>query len=257
VIIGTLEYLRRRKPDAHPRSLLAIAVSAFSVLVFFVVPFYTVRTYADLAVRSITSQTDVREVRRGERFFYLGDERPWRATLAVVEDLDALAQPGEKLFVGPVDLRQTAYSDAFFYHLFPELTPSTYYIEMDPGIANRDPRLADDVHAADWLILTRFWSGWIEPNSSVEFGSDLPNQVVEDSFCLVESYQNDLVRLFRRCTNGDGTGPYEGPYKPEYDYAVEVLVPVPPRPDGTCTPTCRGKPSVTGVEVGIDTSVIE
>jgi hypothetical protein len=107
------------------------------------------------------------------------------------------------------------------------------------------------------LILTRFWSGWIEPNSSIEFGSDLPNQVVEEDFCLEHSYQNDLVRLYSHCDRGDGIGPYEGPYKGEHDYAVEVLVPVPPRPDGTCTPTCWGRPSDSGVEIGIDTSVIE
>lgn len=257
MIIAILELLRRKSPNHHPRALLAIAASSFVILIVLIVPFYTARTYADLVVRSISSQTDVREVRRADRVFYLGDERPWRATLAVVNDLDSLARPGDKLFVGPVDLRQTAYSDAFFYHLFPELRPSTYFIEMDPGIANQDPRLADDVRSADWLILTRFWSGWIEPNASVVFGSDLPNQVVEDSFCLVESYQHDLVRLFQRCPIGDGLGPYEGPYEPKHDYAVEVLVPVPPRPDGTCTPTCYGRPSMSGIEIGIDTSVIE
>ena len=255
-IIALLEWSRRRRPRSHPRVHLIVATTALMLTVLIAVPFYTVRTYADLVVRSVSGQLEVREVRRGERVFYLGDERPWRATLEVVQDLGALAKPGERLFVGPVDLRQTAYSDAFFYHLFPELEPATYYIEMDPGLANQDDRLSDDLRSADWLVLTRFWSGWIEPNESIIFGSDLPNQIVEDSFCLEGSYQNDLVRLFRRCARGDGVGPYEGPYRPEHDYAVEVLVPVPPRPDGTCTPTCRGKPSSSGVEIGIDTSVV-
>jgi hypothetical protein len=256
-IIAILEWVRHRYPRTHPRFQLLAGTSAFAVVVFALIPFYTVRTYADLAVRSLSGQLDVREVSRNDRYFYLGDERPWRATLEVVDDLGAMIRPGDRLFVGPVDLRQTAYSDAFFYHLFPEAIPATYYIEMDPGLANQDPRLADDVYSADWLILTRFWSGWIEPNSSVEFGSDLPNQVVEDNFCLKRSYQNDLVRLFVRCDRGDGIGPYEGPYKAEHDYAVEVLVPVPPRPDGTCTPTCRGRPSTSRVEIGIDTSIVE
>lgn len=256
-IIAIVELFRRRFPRSHPRFQVAFATTVFSIVIVALVPFYTIRTYADLAVRSVTNQLDVREVRRGDRVFYLGDERPWRATLEVTDDLDRLIREGDRLFVGPVDLRQTAYSDSFFYHLFPEAVPSTYYIEMDPGLANSDARLARDVASADWLILTRFWSGWIEPNSSVDFGSDLPNQVVERNFCLHASYQNDLVRLFKRCSRGDGTGPYEGPYRPEHDYAVEVLVPVPPRPDGTCTPTCNGKPSSTGVEIGIDTSVIE
>ena len=34
---------------------------------------------------------------------------------------------GERLLVGPSDLRRTWYSDAFFYYLFPELTPATYF----------------------------------------------------------------------------------------------------------------------------------
>ena len=256
-IVAILEWVRRRFPRSHPRFQLFVGTTALAAVVTVLIPFYTVRTYADLAVRSLSGQIDVREVARGDRFFYLGDERPWRATLEVVEDLDALIRPGDRLFVGPVDLRQTAYSDVFFYHLFPEAIPATYYIEMDPGLANEDPRLAADVSSADWLILTRFWSGWIEPNTSVEFGSDLPNQIVEQNFCLTHSYQNDLVRLYSRCDRGDGIGPYEGPYEPEHDYAVEVLVPVPPRPDGTCTPTCWGRPSTSGVEIGIDTSIVE
>ena len=256
-IVSVSEWIRRRFPTTDPGFRLAAGSTFLALVVVLVIPFYTIRTYADLAVRSAKNQLEVREVRRDDRVFYLGDERPWLASRDVVADLDALSVPGERLFVGPVDLRQTAYSDVFFYHLFPDLHPATYYIEMDPGLANEDPRLARDVASADWLILTRFWSGWIEPNTSIEFGSDAPNAVVEDNFCLVKSYQHDLVRLLRRCSQGDGIGPYEGPYRPEYDYAVEVLVPVPPRPDGTCTPTCRGEPSETGIEIGIDTSVIE
>ena len=88
--------------------------------------------------------------------------------------------------------------------------------------------------------MTRFWSGWIEPNDSIVFGSDAPNQVVEADFCLVNSFENDLVRLLHRCRGGGAPGPYDAPYDPRYDYAVEVRVPVPARPDGTCTPTCNG-----------------
>ncbi len=48
------------------------------------------------------------------------------------------ARPGDKLFVGPTDLRKTPYSDAYLYYLLPEYPPGTYYIEMDPGVANAD-----------------------------------------------------------------------------------------------------------------------
>ncbi|NDE60119.1 MAG: hypothetical protein EB010_12020, partial [Acidimicrobiia bacterium] len=196
------------------------------------------------------------EISRNGRYFYLGDERPYLASKAVIDDLDEWSRPGERLLVGPVDLRNTSYSDAFFYHLFPDLTPATYYIEMDPGIADAvDSGLADDVRSADWLILTRFWAGWIEPNDSILFGPDEPNQVVERNFCLRGSYQYDLVRLYQRCATGDDIGPYDSPYRPEYDYAVEVRVPVPARPDGTCTPTCNG--SFDPEYAVIDTATIE
>jgi len=222
-------------------------MTSLALVVVLVVPFFTVRTYADLAWRSVTNDRPTLTVERDGRTFNLGDYRPWRATQEVVADLDRLARPGERLFVGPVDLRQTAYSDAFLYYLFPDLEPATYFIEMDPGLANDEgSRIADDVASADWLILTRFWSGWIEPNDSIVFGSDLPNQIVERDFCLRGSYQADVLRLYQRCDLGEGIGPYDAPYEPRVDYAVEVLVPVPPRPDGTCTPTCNGRPAPTG-----------
>ena len=247
VVPALVDLVARRVPQSTTLARRSIAVGALLAVLGLVLPFYTVRTYGDLAVRSITGDLDVLEVRRDDRNFYLGDTRPWRAAVEVVDDLDRLAVPGERLLVGPVDLRQTAYSDVFFYHLFPELVPATYFIEMDPGLANEEgSRLADDVASADWLILTRYWSGWIEPNDSVVFGSDAPNQVVEERFCLVGSYQADVVRLYRACDEGDGIGPYDPPYQPRVDYAVEVLVPVPPRPDGTCTPTCNGLPAPDG-----------
>ena len=256
LLIALYEVIGARNRRIHPTVRIVTASATLMILILVVSPFYTLRTYTDLVWRSVTGKTEVMQVTRGDRYFYLGDTRPYLATQEVVADLDKLSQDGERLLVGPVDLRNTSYSDAFFYHLFPELTPATYYIEMDPGLADKEgSRLADDVASADWLILTRFWSGWIEPNQSVAFGSDIPNQIVEDNFCLRGSYQHDLVRLYQKCENGDGVGPYDSPYQPQYDYAVEVLVPVPERPDGTCTPTCNGE--FNAKYNGIDTSILE
>lgn len=256
LIVAVIEFVRLREPRTHPHARLSIAVAIVSVLMLVATPYYTLRTYLDVAQRSLRGDTPVLEVSRNGRYFYLGDTRPWLATLEVVADLDAKATPGERLLVGPVDLRQTAYSDVMFYYLFPDLTPATYFIEMDPGLANTEgSRLSDDVRSADWLILTRFWSGWIEPNTSTVFGPDEPNQIVEENFCLEDSYQHDVLRLYHRCDGGDSTGPYDTPYDPRYDYAVEVRVPVPARPDGTCTPTCDGE--FNPDYAGIDTSVIE
>jgi hypothetical protein len=234
-IAAIIEVAGARRPSSLPmyRALVGIGVVAVSMLVVF--PYFSYRPYLAYSRQSIgdVPQGGIKVERNG-RAFYLGDTRPWNAANEVIADLDARAQPGERLLVGPVDLRQTIYSDVFFYYLFPELTPATYYIEMDPGLANAEgTRLTGDVESADWLILTRYWSGWIEPNTSTVFGDDKPNQAVEENFCLRGSYQNDLIRLYQRCDTPDGIGPYEGPYEPDYDYAVEVSVPVPQRPDGT------------------------
>ena len=60
--------------------------------------------------------------------------------------VDAVTEPGDRLIVGPGDLRKTPYSEAFLYYLLPELVPGTRYIEMDPGVANAaDSGLADEV----------------------------------------------------------------------------------------------------------------
>ena len=239
--LGVIELWYMRSRRTHPTIRTSLSVLLIAALTLVVAPFFTYRTYLATVRQSLGQIPGGLQVVRGERSFYMGDTRPWRASQQLVDELSLLAKPGERLLVGPVDLRQTIYSDVVFYHLFPELTPATYFIEMDPGLANAEgSRLAADVASSDWLILTRFWSGWIEPNDSIVFGSDAPNQVVEADFCLVNSFENDLVRLLHRCRGGGAPGPYDAPYDPRYDYAVEVRVPVPARPDGTCTPTCNG-----------------
>lgn len=242
---AVVEVVSRLRPHWHRGLRWTLGAGGVALLLLVTFPFYSYRTYvAHARVTLGWLEPTGLEVRRADRSFYLGDQRSWRATQAVLNDLDERLTPGERLLVGPVDLRQTAYSDAFFYHLFPELVPATYYIEMDPGLANApDSGLADEVASADWLILTRFWSGWIEPNDSIVFGPDEPNVVVEERFCLVASYERDLLRLYRQCPGGGAPGPYEGPYDPEVDYAVEVSVPVPPRSDGTHPP---GSPAAGG-----------
>ena len=81
----------------------------------------------------------------------------------------------------------------------PQATPATYYIEMDPGIANaEDSGLADEVASSDYLILSNVWNAWDEPNDSRDFGSDAPNQVVDDQFCPLNP-ETDFYILYERC----------------------------------------------------------
>ncbi|HEX8076364.1 MAG TPA: hypothetical protein VF511_01005 [Chthoniobacterales bacterium] len=134
---------------------------------------------------------------QNDRSFPIASEDRARETGRVLEQLQRLSKPGDRLFVGPADLRRTNLNDTFIYHLMPQLRPATYYLEMNPFSANRPgSRLAADVASADWLVLDRRWDRWDEPNRSAEFGPDAPNEVVRERFELVGEFGSFL--LFRK-----------------------------------------------------------
>ena len=109
--------------------------------------------------------------------------------LNILGTLDAFAEPGDSVFVGPEVLARTNYSETFLYHLLPDYEPASYHIQMNPGLANREGgRLAADIEQADWLILTNLFNGWSEPNSSTSDGDLRADAVVESSFCPVASF---------------------------------------------------------------------
>jgi hypothetical protein len=136
-------------------------------------------------------------VKRNDRSFPLLS--PSSAVMAeqMLDKLDLLSKSGERLFVGPADLRRTSYSDTFIYHLMPKLRPASRFLEMNPFSANAPgSRLSSDLRQADWLVLNRAWDDWPEQNRSRENGPDEPLRVVRDDFVLVEEYGS--FALFRR-----------------------------------------------------------
>jgi hypothetical protein len=185
------------------RSVAGIAVVA--VVLCCAMPQFTVRTYVDVTGQSFGRNTFGTSVNRNGRNFYYGTPAAADAANALIAAFDAQhPRPGQRLFVGTVDLRRTPYDDAFFYFLYPELSPATYYIEMDPFDSRLGSRLAGDVRSADWLILSNLWRNWDEPNDSSKYGSNAPNEVVQRDFCLVGKYgQNDdgtpIFELYRQC----------------------------------------------------------
>ena len=192
----------------RPVLVAAAPAVAIGLLFLAVCPFYTYRSYLVAARVSVGNLPAGHEITRGDRHFYLVAEDLQRSAQGAIDDLDALSKPGDRLVVAPADMRRTVFGELFFYYLFPELEPATYFIEMDPGLANEEgSSLADDVRSADWLVLSNFWTGWYEPNDSVEYGSDEPNRVVAEEFCLVNSYEDGLIMLFRKCAVGDGIDP--------------------------------------------------
>jgi hypothetical protein len=210
--VAIAEIVLRHRPD-RVRIAQGTGIVAVSALMFVVAPFFTYRNYL---LHTRVSFGDVplpsKVERDGRRFWY--DSTVAAAVNDLIVDLDELSEPGDRIVVGPADLSRTIYSDVALYYLFPELVPATYFIEMDPGLADTaGSGLAEDIESADWLVLTNFWTGWIEPNSSAVHRSEEANQAVADNFCLVRQYDENLVLLYQRCEGGGGVSPADVPGK--------------------------------------------
>ena len=169
--------------------------------------------YTDYVGRSVgIGELEQGTMRRGDRVFHYGRPDAVAAVTEMLPDVERISEPGDSLFVGTGDLRKTPYSEAYLYYLLPELEPATHYIEMDPGIANSpESGMADELRAADVVILSSIRDDWDEPNDSRVFGPDEPNQVVEEHFCLVGSYGEGtfgrgLFELYERCGGAARTG---------------------------------------------------
>ena len=84
--------------------------------------------------------------------------------------------------------------------MFPELTPATYFIEMDPGLANAPgSRLADDLLSADWVILTVVLGRVARAEHLDGLRVRRAQRDHRPQFCQWSSYQDGLVRLYYRC----------------------------------------------------------
>jgi hypothetical protein len=199
-VIAVIEVVQRQRPTLSMRQAVAAGAAFTLVLTYTLTALFTFRYYLLHTRASYGWVPSTFEVSRGDRNFYFGAPRAALASQQLVDDLDGLVAPGDRLFVGPMDLSRTWYSDAVFYWLFPEMEPATYFIEMDPGLANAEgSRLADDLDSADFVVLTAFWAGWNEPNAAMDFGSPAPNEVLAERFCQYRAYQDGLARLFYRC----------------------------------------------------------
>lgn len=202
--VTVAEIWRHLAPERVRRHGASIGATVGLVFVLAVIPYYTFRPYLDLANQSRGREIYGTGVHHAGRVFYLGSQPAARDAQLLVDDLGEIATPGERLFVGTADLRQTPYSDAYLYFLLPDLVPGTYYIEMDPGMANAEGSgLADDVATSDWLVLSHVWDAWDEPNDSRELMSDEANQVVRDRFCEVRRYPEGSFVLYQRCDASD------------------------------------------------------
>jgi hypothetical protein len=198
-------YLNNRLPQRHTAIL---STGAVGLAMLAICPFFTFRTYL---LHSRVSAGDLPvpfEIEREGRRFWVGDPAVARALNVALPRLAEISEPGDRLFVGPGDLSRTIYADTYIYWLMKELEPATYFIEMDPGLADAaGSGMAEDIVTADFVVLTNTWGGWTEPNDSSSHGSQEHNEAVAKNFCLVESYETNLVLLFERCEGGGGLNP--------------------------------------------------
>jgi len=135
-------------------------------------------------------------IRQHGRSFSFRTQEEARAVDSMLAELDKLSSPGQRLFVGPGDLRRTNFNDTYIYYLMPQLHPATYFLEMNPFSANApSSRLSSDVKSADWLVLNRTWDYWDEANDSRQPGPDAPNVVVREEFEAIGEY--GLYLLYR------------------------------------------------------------
>jgi hypothetical protein len=195
------ETVRRR--GVRPQVARLAVLAPLGLMLIF--PHFTYRWYADYVVQSTGRDRPVWGIEHRGRFFYYGRQDVADAAEELLDDVETVSEPGDRLIVGTGDLRKTPYSEVYLYFLLPQLEPGTHYIEMDPGVANApDSGLADELRAADVVILSTVYDDWDEPNTSRDLGSDEPNQVIDEEFCLQGSYGSNggdrpIYELFVRC----------------------------------------------------------
>ncbi|MFL6111729.1 MAG: hypothetical protein ACJ786_10300 [Catenulispora sp.] len=192
--------------DPRPARGRVLCAMAIPVAIVLLIPHFTGWSYADFTAQSFGRHRLAFEIERNGRRFYYGRPDVADAAKALLAEVPKVAKPGDKLFVGTADLRKTPYSDAYLYYLLPEYPPGTYYIEMDPGVANRKgSRMPSDLAHSQVAILSGVWTNWSEPNDSRKFGSTESTKVLERDFCLVKNFGHrpddgkPLYELYVKC----------------------------------------------------------
>jgi len=175
----------------------AIAATAAIVATHLVLPIFTRYFYRGLRVefgmspqRQATRTGEELEpgdrgffVKHHERAFPFGFSYAAQDAEKLLTELERVSSSGQRLFVGPGDLRLTNYCDTYIYYLEPQLVPATYFLEMNPGSANAPgSRLATDIATADWIVLNRRYDFINESNASIRFGSSDAVRVVHEQF---------------------------------------------------------------------------
>jgi len=108
----------------------------------------------------------------------------------LLRTVDSHSRAGQKVFIGPADLRTANYNDTFLYFLLPKLTPGTFYLEMDPGVANaKNSHLAHDI-SQDHIVILDYFDNVVarDADPRTRYGPNLPNSIVHTKFSRVGTF---------------------------------------------------------------------
>lgn len=118
----------------------------------------------------------------------------------LIRRVNATVPTGSKIFMGARDMSVPTINDMRLYHLLPEYDPFAYNLELPPP-QSTGSLLSADLREADALILRdvpRSWGRAMVP--FVPPGDDEANDIVAESFCLIETvYPYDI---YLRCDSG-------------------------------------------------------
>jgi hypothetical protein len=192
------------RPRWNPARVALVAGVSVIAATALLLPSYTARRYIAFVEDSFTNSTGSITLRNAGRAFYVGDDPEAAAHIRnLLRAAEHAGRPGDRLVVGTGDLRRTPYVDSFLYHLLPKYEPGTYFIEMEPGITNRNgTRLTGELRRADVVILADRWLAWSEPNDSMKPGDPKPNEVLREEFCETGNFGG--FHLLVRCAERDG-----------------------------------------------------
>jgi hypothetical protein len=147
-------------------------------------------------IANLTGRGSIRseDVRFGARSFPI-DRRFAPEIQAVLNVVSRYSRPGQRLYVGATDMRQSAYNDTFLYYLLPQLTPASYYMELDPQSANHGTRLASELPRANILILTSRHD--VAHPTGTFVGNTKAPEVLAKLFCA--RFRRGTYVIFTRC----------------------------------------------------------
>lgn len=188
----------RNRPWLGASGALASAVVVVAMTWNYVQPMFPSYERSKLVVRGV--QDTLRDSARaqvGSRSFPLATADEAREAEQTVAAVEQYAQPGDRIVVGPQDLRQTIYADTYLYHLLPDLTPGTYYLSETPGTANGEgTKLPGDIADADIVVLGIAPAAQaIVPGTVI--GDNDAIYALADHFCMVAALE--IHRVYVRC----------------------------------------------------------